>query len=469
MGVLHGAAWSIAVPFFARKQTPLEETHVQQELASIFRDSIVPISACLAALYLFFAPMHLLILDEPARTVMATVALLSAAAGIVISLMARAGRIPISHAYVAGFAVFALVLINASLQMYLMRDIDQSSNFALVFVAVGLFFLSRWRLAVAYAITFLVWILIASTFVDPEDELGHFAIMNLQAIFVGALAIEIRLRSNRRLIAMRSEANERERKLAEALAKSQLYASVERENRAKTEFLANMSHELRTPLNAILGFSEAMQKELFGPLGSPRYLGYSHDIHNAGTHLLSLVNDILDLSRLELDGLVITPQKIDFARVCNNCLSIVRGRAERGGVSLILDATPPFPVIETDERRLKQVLINLLNNAVKFTPAGGSVTLELSGHSNGGAVIRVRDTGIGMSKEEVEQAMRPFWQADTGLDRAFEGAGLGLALVTELLGVMKGDFTLESEPGVGTVATVALPRTVNAGPESAVA
>lgn len=469
MGVLHGADRSIAVLFSSRKETPLDEDHVQHELTTIFRDSIVPISLCLSTLYAIFAPMHLFFLEEPARTVMTILSASSALAGVAIALMARAGRISVEHAYIGGFAVFALVLVSSAVHLYLTADIDQSSNFALVFVAVGLFFLSRWRLALAYVMAFTVWVLLASTTPDHEEELVHFAVMNLQAITVGILALEIRLRSNRRLIAMRAEANEREKKLAEALAKSQLFASVERENRAKTEFLANMSHELRTPLNAILGFSEAMQQEIFGPLGSPRYRGYSHDIHNAGTHLLSLVNDILDLSRIELDGLAITSQKIDFARVCNNCLSIVRGRAERGGVQLLFDATPPFPAIETDERRLKQVLINLLNNAVKFTPAGGSVTLELCGDSNGGAIVRIRDTGIGMSKEEVEQALTPFWQADAGLDRAFEGAGLGLALVTELLHVMQGRFALESEPGAGTVVTVTLPRMVNTQPESAVA
>lgn len=293
--------------------------------------------------------------------------------------------------------------------------------------------------------------------------------MMFMAMVMAALAQEIRLRSNRRLIALRADAAVREEKLAKALAKAQLFASVERENKAKTEFLANMSHELRTPLNAILGFSEAMQKEIFGPLGSPRYKGYSHDIHNAGSHLLSLVNDILDLSRIELEGLVITAHEIDFARVCNNCLAIIRGRAERGGVHLKFDAVPPFPVIATDERRLKQVLINLLNNAVKFTPTGGSVTLELLSAPNGGAIIRVRDTGIGMSAEEVEQALKPFWQADAGLDRAFEGAGLGLALVTELLRVMQAGFALESEPGVGTTVTVTLPRSLSAAPETSVA
>ena len=200
-----------------------------------------------------------------------------------------------------------------------------------------------------------------------------------------------------------------------------------------------------------------MEQEIFGPLGHGRYASYAHDIHHAGSHLLSLVNDILDLSRIELDGLKVIPQKIEFARVCNNCLAIVRGRAERGQVRLELDAPPPFPNIVTDERRLKQIIINLLNNAVKFTPPGGRVTLALSQAANGGAQIRIRDTGIGMDAEQLESARRPFWQAEAGLDRSFEGAGLGLALVSELATLLQGSFTLDSEPGKGTVATITLP------------
>lgn len=437
-----------------------KEDHVRHELNAIFRDSIFPISAFIFGLFVFLAVLHGTFLEEPVRATMTQLAAASAVVCGVIWFLARRGKIETRYAYIAGFTLLSIALGNAAAQMWLTQDIDQSSNFALIFVAIGLFFLSRWRLAVAYLITFALWAVLARAIVDHEGELLHFAVMNVEAALIGVLALELRLRVYRRLVRMRAEANIRERELTQALAKARLYATVERENKAKTEFLANMSHELRTPLNAILGFSEAMQKELFGPLGHRRYVEYTHDIHNAGAHLLSLVNDILDLSRIELEGMSLTTQKIDFARVCNNCLAIVRGRAERGGVRLTFEGEPPFPEIETDERRLKQVLINLLSNAVKFTPAGGTVTLDLGAGMNGGAVIRVGDTGIGMSREELDNALRPFWQADAGLDRAFEGTGLGLALVSELLRMMGGHLNLESEPGVGTIATVTLPPKV---------
>jgi two-component system cell cycle sensor histidine kinase PleC len=448
--------------------TPSRETDhtkdfgVQSELNALFRDSLLPISLFLAALYALFAVLHVSTLDNPARTIMTIAALSGMSALLIIAASVRSRTIAPKHAYMVGFVIFGIVLANSALHMLVEKDVYQSTNFALIFVAVGLFFLSRRNLAIAFAINFFVWAICAATITENATMLEHFAVMNLQALLIGLLAIELRLRSSIKLIRMRAEATERERTLEQALTKMKLYASVERDNKAKTEFLANMSHELRTPLNAILGFSEAMEQRLFGPLGNPRYETYVHDIHHAGTHLLSLVNDILDLSRIELDGLKLNAQPVDFARVCNNCLAIVRGRAERGQVKLSLDAVPPFPAIETDERRLKQVIINLLNNAVKFTPAGGRVTLELAHGANGGAIIRIRDTGIGMSEEELASALRPFWQADAGLDRTFEGAGLGLALVTELVSLMEGEFRLESEPGKGTVATVILPHILGA-------
>lgn len=445
------------------------DAHIQRELNALFRDSLLPISLFLAGLYALFAVLHLALLEELSRSIMTIAAMTAMASLLVIAAAVHSGRVPPKYAYAIGFVIFGIVLSNSALHMLLERDIYQSTNFALIFVAVGLFFLSRINLLIAFAINFAVWALCATLIGGSAQAVEHFAIMNAQALLIGILAIELRLRSSRRLIRMRAEAGERERKLEQALTKMKLYASADRESKAKTEFLANMSHELRTPLNAILGFSEAMDQKLFGPLGNERYASYVHDIHQAGTHLLSLVNDILDLSRIELDGLKINPQPVDFARVCQNCLAIVRGRAERGQVRLALDAVPPFPTIETDERRLKQVIINLLNNAVKFTPPGGTVTLELAHGERGGAIIRVRDTGIGMSDEELENALQPFWQADAGLNRSFEGAGLGLALVRELVSLMEGEFRLASEPGKGTVATVLLPRSCGGDEKTAAA
>lgn len=437
-----------------------EAQHVQRELAGIFRTSIFPISICLAALFAVFAILHLLVLPPALRIPMSALALVSAATSAAVGISIAREWLASRFAPLAGFILVGLCLLNSAVHMRATGDELQSTNFGLLLVATGLFFLSRLQLAFAVALIVTVWFATSLSIGDFQNGNVHFAVMMLIATVIAVLAHEIRMRGIRRLIAMRAEASVHERKLAKALAKAKLVVRVERENKAKTEFLANMSHELRTPLNAVLGFSEAMSQELFGPLGHRRYVEYANDIHDAGAHLLSLVNDILDLSRIELDGMSLTTQKIDFARVCSNCLAIVRGRAARGGVRLEFAGSPPFPDIETDERRLKQVLINLLNNAVKFTPAGGSVSLDVDAAPDGGAVIRVRDTGIGMSTQELDNALQPFWQADVGLDRSFEGTGLGLALVNELLRMMQGRLSLESEPGTGTVATVTLPRRI---------
>ncbi len=442
-----------------RRQTD-DEDLVGNELDAILLESVFPVSMYLSGLFALFSVLHGILLPPPIGMQMTLIAVASGLLSAAIGFSARTGRITVDHAYHAAFALFALGLSNSAIHMWMVQDIDQSTNFALVYVAVGLFFLSRRRLAIAYAVTFAVWLYLAMTIADTQHEILHFSIMNTQAIVIGLLAQDLRVRVNRRLIKMRSEANEREHKLAEALSQAKLYSAAQQENKAKTEFLANMSHELRTPLNAILGFSEMMSREMFGPINNEKYKEYTNTIFDAGQHLLSLVNDILDLSRIQLDEKNLVVQPVDMDRVCNNCISIVRERAQRGGVSLAFKSEPNLPQVETDERRLKQILINLLTNAVKFTPHNGSIVVEVAHRQDGSVVLCVRDTGIGMSEEELQNATKPFWQADSGLDRSYDGTGLGLALVRELAIVMRADFSLKSRRGRGTVATLVLPATI---------
>lgn len=435
---------------------------VERELDAIYLESVLPVSICATVLYAWLATMHPFALPAESVPLMVAIAGTTAVVSAVIAGLTWKNKIPTRYAYVAGFLIVGMCLLNSSVHMWILQDLDQSTNFALTFIVVGLFFLSRTYLTIAYAITLVTWLVLAEGIVDVEQELTHFLFMNILAIALGALAQTLRLRVNRRLLKMQHKAVLREQRLAEALAKEKLYARAEKANRAKTEFLANMSHELRTPLNAIIGFSEAMMHELFGPVENQRYAEYIRDINGAGTHLLTLVNDILDLSRVELDNITITPRSLDIEAICNNCLVIVSGRAENNGVQLNFHKAPSLPDITSDERRLKQILINLLGNAVKFTPSGGSVTLDVSPTKDGGIRISVCDTGIGMNAEELEHALDPFWQADTGLNRSFEGVGLGLALTNELVRVIQGKFAIQSQPGIGTTATVTLPKNMQA-------
>ena len=229
-------------------------------------------------------------------------------------------------------------------------------------------------------------------------------------------------------------------------------------NRTKSEFLANMSHELRTPLNAIIGFSEIVAGELFGPIGAPRYIEYVHDIHTSGIHLLSIISDILDLSKIEAGRRELTESAIDLHDAAESALRLVRGRAESNGVRLVNGIERgAMPRLLADERAVKQMLLNLLSNAVKFTPDGGRVAVQAERRGDGSLAVSVDDTGIGMAPENIPRALAPFSQVESPLTRRHEGTGLGLPLVKSLIELHGGTLQLESQEGKGTLATVVFP------------
>jgi signal transduction histidine kinase len=227
-------------------------------------------------------------------------------------------------------------------------------------------------------------------------------------------------------------------------------------NRAKSSFLAAMSHELRTPLNAVIGFSELMAMETFGPLGNKRYQDYSKDIHGSGVHLLALINDILDLSRIDAGEGVLEEADADPAELVSQSLRLVSPQAATAGVALRAELAPDLPRIHVDKRRLKQTLINLLGNAVKFTPAKGSVVVKVSRRA-GGIDFVVTDTGIGIAARDIPRALERFGQVDSTLARKYEGAGLGLPIAKQLTEMHGGTLTLESAVDIGTTVTIALP------------
>jgi PAS domain S-box-containing protein len=246
------------------------------------------------------------------------------------------------------------------------------------------------------------------------------------------------------------------RKHAEAeLVKSK--QAAEYANKAKSQFLATMSHELRTPLNAILGFSEVLKTEMLGPIGRPKYLEYAQDIHESGQHLLDLINDILDLAKLEAGKLDLNETDVSLAHIAERCVTLVRERAAQGKVSLQIQVPEGLPPMRGDERALRQVLLNFLSNAVKFTPAGGTVTIRANFDVVRGFALSVSDTGIGMSQKEIEIAFRPFGQIDSALSRNHEGTGLGLPITRELVRLHGGDVNIVSAPNCGTTVTARFP------------
>ena len=228
-------------------------------------------------------------------------------------------------------------------------------------------------------------------------------------------------------------------------------------DRAKSEFLANMSHELRTPLNAIIGFSEIMRTETLGPAGSAKYREYAHDIHDSGQHLLDLINGVLDLSKVESGADEICEAYIEVPKVIESVLKLVRKRDEDAGLQLELDLAEYLPLLRADERKLKQILTNPLSNAIKFTKAGGMVTLKGWCRHESGYVFQVIDTGIGIALEDIPKIMSPFGQVDSALNRQHDGTGLGLPLTKSLLELHGGSFDIQSDVGIGTTVTLRFP------------
>jgi len=247
-------------------------------------------------------------------------------------------------------------------------------------------------------------------------------------------------------------------------------------NRAKSEFLTNMSHELRTPLNAIIGFAELIGAECFGPLGNSKYRDYATDIADSGNHLLALINDILDLSKIESGRMELQEENVDVVDTIRTCLRLMDERARNGELKLtaeIDEAT--ILLLRADQRMLKQILFNMLSNAIKFTPPGGKVTIRAWHNRHSGYVIQVEDSGIGMALNDIPKALSRFGQIDSALGRRYEGTGLGLPLTKSLAELHGGSFDLQSEAGAGTTVTVRFParrlvaqKQMSAAPETAV-
>jgi PAS domain S-box-containing protein len=248
-----------------------------------------------------------------------------------------------------------------------------------------------------------------------------------------------------------TDAREHERLLVEAKE------AAEAANRTKSEFLASMSHELRTPLNAILGFSDMIRLEAFGPVGNERYTEYAKDIHDSGMLLLRMINDVLDLAKMEAGKLALVEEVFDVADVLAAALRVIEPMAAAGRIALGTEPASIWFRLRGDQRRVTQVLINLLSNAVKFTPAGGRATVEVGVGPGGSGMIAVRDTGIGISAEDLQRLTEPFVQLESTMTRRFRGSGLGLAIARSLTEMHGGRIAIESTPGAGTTVRVMLP------------
>ncbi len=272
---------------------------------------------------------------------------------------------------------------------------------------------------------------------------------------------ELEARVEERTRALMQEIQER-RRAEEALLHAKEQAELA--NRAKSDFLANMSHELRTPLNAIIGFSSMMESEIIGPLGHPKYREYATVIGESGQHLLAVINDILDVAKIEAGKLEVHPQPMNVREAVDSSVMLIGERAGEGRITLVTDIAEDTPLLLGDPTRVKQILLNLLSNAVKFTPAGGTVTLRVQPDAEG-VRIEVSDTGIGMSAEGIRVALTPFGQVDSQLTRRAGGTGLGLPLVRSFVDMLGGSMGIESREGEGTTVRIVLPRATDSDVE----
>ncbi len=228
-------------------------------------------------------------------------------------------------------------------------------------------------------------------------------------------------------------------------------------NRAKSEFLGTMSHELRTPLNAIIGFTDIMKEEVMGPIDNPHYRSYIADIHFSSTHLLTLINEILDATKAEAGKLELQEEVFDLREVIREVVRVSGPSIEKAGLTVGIDLPSDLPLLRADGGKTRQVLFNLIGNSVKFTPAGGRIEIRGRFDSRTGVAVIVADTGIGIAPEDLSRVLEPFVQVDSSLSRRHPGTGLGLPAVKRIMELHHGSFDLQSSVGSGTTATITFP------------
>jgi cell cycle sensor histidine kinase DivJ len=488
----------LALLGFTRLSLPALETVAIALFAGLIGYLSALTGGVLSPLVVWFALVPAEAALSGGRPAVQRAAIAAAIAVLVVAAIEAAGALPPSRLPIQIWEIYAVSVLAAVIQAALVaaaaQERQQAADLAVAEGAAMYRFLAdnamdlitrhssdgRIRFASPAAYTILgrtpedLIGLAPSALVHPDDLRAMQAAFMEAAYFARAASAEVRMRRRdgsyvwaeircrpaapvhneaTDIVAVTRDISERKAQERQLIEARDLAESA---SRAKTSFLANMSHELRTPLNAIIGFSEVMSHEMFGPVGSPKYLEYSKLIHESGGHLLELINGVLDMSKIEAGKFELFEEVFDFDEVAAAAVRFVKLQAERAGVALKLSVAASAGTIFADKRAVKQILINLLTNGVKFTPRGGDVRV-VAARDQRGIELSVSDSGVGISARDLERLGKPFEQVENEQVRSKEGTGLGLALVKALAAMHGGEAAIESVLGEGTTVRVRLP------------
>jgi two-component system cell cycle sensor histidine kinase PleC len=350
---------------------------------------------------------------------------------------------------------------------FMLQDCDSCGevNFgfyqgAVLLIALAATAMSTFLLRDALLFTFIPVMLVIAGLTLKTGSPGYMAltaVVSTSLIFLVFMTNRLH-RSNIHILSMQSEKDDLIAELEVAKSMSdEARRRAEEANLAKSRFLASMSHELRTPLNAILGFSEVMSTEVLGPLNNPIYKEYTGDIHRSGQHLLDLINEILDLSRIEAGKYDLNEEAIHLVEITEDCIGMVQLRARTKNITITEQFEYGMPAVWVDEKSMRQVTLNLLSNAVKFTPSGGEISVKVGWTAGGGQYLSIKDNGPGIPEDEIPVVLSAFGQGSIAIKSAEQGTGLGLPIVQAILAKHNGDFILRSKLREGTEAIAILP------------
>lgn len=451
----------------ASEPSPADQAHdiLQIEIALdvAVSASVRPMALGLAILYGLLTLMHALVQQPPVQLPMVTIAAVSCISLLVLYVVCRRISLPAQWGNPLGACIALIVLTNSLAHLWLAGDIRLTSNVSILLIGIGAYFLNaRWFAALS-VVSLLGWIIVLRFIPAPEDL--HFTVLQGEALLVAILLFLTRSRLVRRLACLHIQDQRQKEKLAQAIQMSeQNREAAEAANRAKSAFLANMSHELRTPLTAILGYSELL---LIQAKDNPEQAGDMERIHRAGTHLLTLIDDVLDLSKIEAGRMNLQLETFLIAPLIDDVCTTARPFVMKQGNTLDAVLADGLLPIHADPTKLRQILLNLISNAAKFT-VGGTITLRVwmepnnSHQPNSVVVFEVQDTGVGFDPRQVERLFLEFEQGDGSSTRRYDGAGLGLAICRRFCQLMGGDITGTGETGQGATFTVRLPAYVRA-------